>query len=113
MYNSDKQPRIDWGRAWYHIDAINNSTSLLDQEKHKLTRAQAELAFIRSTRAAAGGSAGLKSGMERIELFEFLLRAAAAWVGQVYSSKEEISSHLEKFLGIYVRPFVDTSVILV
>ena len=29
MFGSEKHPRIDWQRAIYHIEIINNTTSML------------------------------------------------------------------------------------
>jgi len=47
-------------------------------EKERVSRASGELAFISSTRTDETG--GLRSGLMRGELIEFILRAASSWV---------------------------------
>jgi len=56
---------------------------------------------------------GLKSALQRRELFEFVLRMASQWVARVSSEKEKLSDHLQKFLNRFIRPVYDTSVIVI
>jgi hypothetical protein len=58
----------------------------------KIIRSQVELAFIQATRC--DDTKGIRSAMQRSELYEFILRLAANWVERVYSQKEKVSPHL-------------------
>lgn len=78
-------------------------------KKEKVTRAEAELAFIRATRYDE--TIGLASGLQRYELYEFILRVAASWTARVYAPKEKVAKHLEEFIDKFMKPFFDTSII--
>jgi len=89
---SSKFPEVDFSRAWYHIDQVNNTNPEIRGDKQKLQRMNVELAFIRATRSDS--TMGLKSALQRRELFEFVLRMASQWVQRLWSEKEKLSDHL-------------------
>lgn len=79
-------------------------------EKCKLTRAQAELAFVRATRY--DNVQGVSGALQRFELIEFIMRLARTWVDNAYSPIDRVAPHLAQFLFIYIKPLYDNSAIL-
>ncbi len=79
-------------------------------EKEIVPRGVVELAFIGATRRDE--THGLKSAMQRSELFEFILRIATVWVERVYSPEEKVSPYLQVYIILYIKPFYNGSIII-
>jgi len=75
--------------------------------KEQITRAMAEICFIRATRNDT--TVGLTSALQRCELYEMIIRLAMQWIKTVWSFKESISDHLLEFINIYLVPFYQDS----
>ena len=74
-----------------------------------MQRAESELCFIGATRTDE--TMGLKSALQRAELFDFLLRLARHFVKANFDSKERISSRIGLFIRAYIRKITSDSVI--
>jgi len=79
-------------------------------KKENLTQAMAELCFIRATRNDE--TKGLKSAIQRCELFEMIIRLAMQWIKTVWSARALISDHLREFVNIYLVPYYQGSILI-
>jgi len=66
----------------------------------KLSKAQIELSFIRTTRKQS--ARGLSGTLSRQELFEMVIRMGIQWVKEAYGQKARVCDYLDEFLNIYI-----------
>lgn len=83
-------PQIDFFRVCAFFDWIYANTPI--PKKNVLIRAILENQFIRATRFDETPS--LQSAMQRMELYDFLLRIGQQWSYQVYTAKDMLCEHL-------------------
>ena len=50
LVSSRKYPQISWDNFWGAVEHVNRTSKLIPNKKEQITRAMAELSFIRATR---------------------------------------------------------------
>lgn len=108
LLTTAKYPRLDWESIIPALEAIQESEAYVPFTK--LQRAQIELCYIGATSKAK--TKGLKSTMQRSQLYDFLMRLCQAWVRAQYNSRESVAAHISQFFEVFIYPVVDASKII-
>lgn len=92
QHGSDKYPQVSWDRLFWHFDNTNKYSNPSLKKNQKLSRSNIEIAFIAATKGDE--TKGPKSGLQRRELLEFIMRMSQTWMQSAYGSSRQTSKYL-------------------